>query len=124
MRAFGTLDCFWQIPVVCILLSRFIIWSLDLFKGRYCSLTFTIVILRKVSFANRQAAQVRLTDEPRLYSSKSLELSSSMSSISVYAEMGRSSEVRADTPGMRNDCDLPLWNISLGSSGVMGVMAC
>jgi len=63
-----------------------------------------------------------LTVEPRLYSSKSLE--SSSSSISVYAETGRSREVRA---GTKSDWAFPLSNMPIfstpGSSGVMGVMA-
>jgi hypothetical protein len=65
------------------------------------------------------------TDEP-LYSSNSLE----SSSMSVYAtlicETGRSSEERAVRDGEKNESrDLPLSNMCmLGSSGVMGVMAC
>lgn len=38
-------------------------------------------------------------------------------------ETGRSSEVRADTVGTSKDGDLARSNISLGSSGVMGVMS-
>lgn len=39
-------------------------------------------------------------------------------------ETGRSSDVRAETVPTNNDGDFPRSNISLGSSGVMGVMAC
>ena len=38
-------------------------------------------------------------------------------------ETGRSSEVLADTVGTSKDGDLARSNISLGSSGVMGVMS-
>jgi hypothetical protein len=68
---------------------------------------------------------VLLTVEPRLYSSKSLESSSSMS---VYVEMGRSRDVRAETVLTKSDCAFPLSNMPMVStpcsSGVMGVMAC
>lgn len=113
-------DGLWQVPLG-ELGPDLVPWRLDFLQSRYGGLAAAIVTLGWVSIAIVEANRRRTVD-PRLYSSKSLESSSSKS---VNVEAGRSSEVRAGTALTKSDCAFPLTNISTpGSSGVMGVMAC
>lgn len=124
MRASWALYGLGQVPFS-ELRSGLVSGCLHLFEGGDGSLAFAVVVLvgvKKVGWTS-VCWCAQLTEEWRLYSSKSLESSSKSVYASLTWEVGRCSEVRAETAPMKSDCDLPRSNISLGSRGVMGVVA-